>query len=67
MRKRKKKRFDTLFDSFLHPLSLFGHLINVRLTIVLARLLCPVGQASSLSLLRWVAIQKTDRLEACPT
>lgn len=45
MRKRKKKRFDALFDFFRHPLFLFGHLTHVRLTIALGGLLCLVGVA----------------------
>jgi len=39
-RKTKKKRFDPLFDFFRHPLSPFGHLTFVRLTIALLGLLC---------------------------
>ena len=39
-KKRKKKRFDAFFESSQHPLSLFGHLTHVRLTIALAGLLC---------------------------
>jgi Carboxypeptidase regulatory-like domain len=38
-KKTKKKRFDPIFDSFRHPLSPFGHLILVRLTVVLLLLL----------------------------
>jgi hypothetical protein len=34
-KKTKKKRFDPLFDFFQHPLSPFGHLTIVRLTIAL--------------------------------
>ena len=37
-KKTKKKRFDPLFDFFRHPLSPFGHLTLVRLTIALAAL-----------------------------
>ena len=35
-RKTKKKRFDPLFDFFRHPLSPFGHLTFVRLTVAVA-------------------------------
>ena len=34
-KKTKKKRFDPLFDFFRHPLSPFGHLTIVRLTIAM--------------------------------
>jgi hypothetical protein len=44
-RKRKKKRFDALFAFFRHPLSLFGHLTHVRLTVALALFLCLAGAA----------------------
>ena len=47
-RKRKKKRFDALFTFFRHPLSLYGHLISVRLTIALAGFLCFAGAALAL-------------------
>jgi len=46
-RKRKKRKFDALFDFLRHPLSLFGHLIPVRLTIVLAGLLCLAGATTA--------------------
>jgi hypothetical protein len=39
-RKTKKKRFEALFDFFRHPLSPFGHLTFVRLTIGLAVIGC---------------------------
>lgn len=42
-KKTKKRKFDPLFDSFRHPLSPFGHLILVRLAIVLLALLCVAG------------------------
>ena len=42
-KKTKKKRFDALFESFRHPLSPFGHLTFVRVTIVLFSLLCLAG------------------------
>lgn len=42
-RKTKKKRFDPLFDSFRHPLSPFGHLTFVRLTLALLGLVCLAG------------------------
>jgi hypothetical protein len=42
-RKTKKKRFDPLFDFFRHPLSSFGHLTFVRLTIAFAGMLCLAG------------------------
>src|ERR1700693_2565140 len=42
-KKTKKKRFDTLFHFFRHPLSPFGHLTFVRLTIALAGLVCLAG------------------------
>ena len=42
-KKTKKKRFDTVFPFFRHPLSLFGHLTFVRLTIALACLICLAG------------------------
>jgi hypothetical protein len=44
-KKTKKKRFDPLFDFFRHPLSPFGHLIIVRLTIAFAALVCLAGAA----------------------
>ncbi len=42
-RKTKKKRFDPLFDFFRHPLSPFGHLTFVRVTIALLGLVCLAG------------------------
>jgi hypothetical protein len=42
-RKTKKKRFEPLFDFFRHPLSPFGHLTLLRLTIVLAGMVCLAG------------------------
>jgi hypothetical protein len=42
-KKTRKKRFDPLFCFFRHPLSPFGHLIFVRLTIALAALVCLPG------------------------
>ncbi len=57
-RKTKKKRFDPLFDFFRHPLSPFGHLTFVRLTIALVGLVWlagatfafePVGEAQNSS------------------
>jgi hypothetical protein len=42
-KKTKKKRFDPLFDFFRHPLSPFGHLTFVRLTIALASLVWLAG------------------------
>ncbi len=42
-RKTKKKRFDPLFDFFRHPLSPFGHLTFVRLTIALVGLVWLAG------------------------
>ncbi len=42
-KKTKKKRFDTVFPFFRHPLSLFGHLTFVRLTIALACMICLAG------------------------
>jgi len=44
-RKTKKKRFDPLFDFFRHPLSSFGHLTLVRLTIALVAVAWLVGAA----------------------
>ncbi len=44
-RKTKKKRFDSLFDFFRHPLSPFGHLTFVRLTIALFGLVWLAGAA----------------------
>jgi hypothetical protein len=44
-RKTKKKRFDRFFEFFLHPLSCFGHLTFVRLTIVLVGLAWLAGAA----------------------
>jgi hypothetical protein len=43
MTKRKKKRFDSLFVFFRHPLSSFGHLTFVRLVIALAGVVCLAG------------------------
>ena len=57
-KRTKKKRFDPLFDFFRHPLSPFGHLTSVRLTIALAGLVwlvaatfayAPAGGAQSSS------------------
>lgn len=42
-KKTKKKRFDPLFHFFRHPLSPFGHLTLVRLTIALAGLVWLAG------------------------
>ncbi|MGA7792780.1 MAG: carboxypeptidase regulatory-like domain-containing protein [Candidatus Acidiferrales bacterium] len=42
-KKTKKKRFDPLFHFFRHPLSPFGHLTFVRLTIALAGLVWLAG------------------------
>lgn len=42
-KKTKKKRFDPLFRYFRHPLSPFGHLTFVRLTIALAGLVWLAG------------------------
>jgi carboxypeptidase family protein len=42
-RKTKKKRFDPFFDFFQHPLTSFGHLILMRLTIALVALSCLAG------------------------
>jgi|SRR5579862_848889 hypothetical protein len=42
-KKTKKKRFDPFIHFFLHPLSPFGHLIVVRLTIALLALACLAG------------------------
>jgi hypothetical protein len=42
-KKTKKKRFDPLFDFFRHPLSPFGHLTLVRLTIALVGLFWLAG------------------------
>ena len=42
-RKTKKKRFDSVFDFFRHPLSPFGHPTFVRVTIVLLVLICLAG------------------------
>lgn len=47
-KKMKKKRFDPLFDLFRHPLSPFGHLTFVRLTIALAGLISLAGATSAL-------------------
>jgi hypothetical protein len=44
-KKTKKKRFDPLFDFFRHPLSPFGHLIFVRLTIALVGMVWLGGAA----------------------
>jgi hypothetical protein len=44
-KKTKKKKFDPLFDFFRHPLSPLSHLTFVRLTIVLAAMLCLAGAA----------------------
>ena len=44
-KKTKKKRFDPLFDFFRHPLSPFGHLIFVRLTIALVSMVWLAGAA----------------------
>jgi hypothetical protein len=45
-KKTKKKRFDPLFDFFRHPLSPFGHLTLVRLTIVFVGLVWLAGAAT---------------------
>jgi carboxypeptidase family protein len=42
-RKTKKRRFDPLFDFFRHPLSPFGHLTFVRLTIALVGMVWLAG------------------------
>jgi hypothetical protein len=42
-RKTKKKRFDLLFDFFRHPLSPFGHLTFVRMTIAVVGLVWLAG------------------------
>jgi hypothetical protein len=47
-RKTKKKRFEPLFDFFRHPLSSFGHLTEVRLTIALVGMVCLAGGAFGL-------------------
>ena len=45
-KKTKKKRFDPVFDFFRHPLSPFGHLIFVRVTIALVGLVWLASAAS---------------------
>jgi hypothetical protein len=45
-KKTKKKRFDPLFHFFRHPLSPFGHLTFVRLTIALFGLFWVAGAAT---------------------
>src|SRR6266851_6184124 len=45
-KKTKKKRFDPLFDFFRHPLSPFGHLTLVRLTIAFVGLFWLAGAAT---------------------
>jgi Carboxypeptidase regulatory-like domain len=45
-RKKRKKRFDPLFEVFRHPLPPFGHLTFVRLTLALAGLVWLAGEAS---------------------
>jgi hypothetical protein len=45
-KKTKKKRFDPLFDFFRRPLSPFGHLTFVRLTIALVGLVWLASAAS---------------------
>jgi hypothetical protein len=47
-KKTKKKRFDPLFDFFRHPLSPFGHLTFVRLTIALVGWFWLAGAAFAL-------------------
>jgi len=47
-RKRKKRKFDALFDFFQHPLSSCSRLILVRLTIAFAGLLLLGGAGLSL-------------------
>ena len=42
-KKTKKKRFNPLFDLFRHPLSPFGHLTFVRLTIALVGMVWLAG------------------------
>jgi hypothetical protein len=42
-KKTKRKRFDSLFDFFLHPLSPFGHLTLVRVTMALFGLITLSG------------------------
>jgi carboxypeptidase family protein len=42
-RKTKKKRFDSLFDLFQHPLASFGHLTFMRLTIAVVGLVWLAG------------------------
>src|ERR1700683_826960 len=44
-KKTTKKKFDPLFDLFRHPLSPFGHLTFVRLTIALVALSWLAGAA----------------------
>jgi hypothetical protein len=44
--KTKKKRFEPLFDFFLHPLSPVRHLTFVRLTTLLAAVVCLAVAAS---------------------
>jgi hypothetical protein len=48
-KKTKKKRFNTFFDFFRHPPFPFGHLINMRLTALLAAisLLASVGTSGA--------------------
>jgi hypothetical protein len=46
-RKTKKRRFDTLFDFFQHPLSTFDHLTIVRLTLIFCGLIWVTGAASA--------------------
>jgi len=43
MKRKTKKRFEPLFDFFRHPLSPFGHLTLLRLTIALACMVCLAG------------------------
>jgi hypothetical protein len=45
--KTKKKRFEPLFDFFLHPLSPVRHLTFVRLTTILAAVVCLAVAASA--------------------
>jgi hypothetical protein len=45
-KKTKKKKFDPLFYLFRHPLSPFGHLTFVRLTIIMFGLFCVAGAAT---------------------
>jgi hypothetical protein len=48
-KKTKKKRFDSLFQFFRHPLSPFGHLNLVRLTIALIGMISLSGATFALN------------------